>query len=321
MNKAVKKTAIALGAAAGAAVAVAGAVYEGTLNINFHNKLTSLGAFDIAREEDKEVWQNQTYSKEGEEWFDKSSTGYTAMYSTRIGRNTFAEIIKNDSGSDNWAILLHGYTSKPRDMSHYALHYYKKGYNVLFPHMIGHGPDGNKHCSMGYYDRLIVLDWIEQIVRENPNAKILVHGVSMGGATTMLVTGLEELPSNVKCAVSDCGYTSVMEEFSSQVKNMVHMPAFPLLNIANGISILTGNCDFNKCSPLNAVIKSHTPTLFIHGEKDDFVPFEMAERVYEACNAKEKEFLPIPDAGHANAVFFHNDMYWNKVDEFTERFM
>lgn len=70
---------------------------------------------------------------------------------------------------------------------------------------------------MGYYDRFIILDWIDYIVGLDPKAKILMHGVSMGSATTMLVTG-EDLPSNVVAAVADCGYTNCWDEYASQMK-------------------------------------------------------------------------------------------------------
>ena len=61
---------------------------------------------------------------------------------------------------------------------------------------------------------------------------MVVHGVSMGAATTMMVSG-EELPPYVKCFVEDCGYTSVWDEFKGELKNQFGLPAFPLLDVAS----------------------------------------------------------------------------------------
>ena len=80
-------------------------------------------------------------------------------------------------------------------MAHYAWKYHTLGFNVILPHMVGHDSDSVKYCSMGYYDKLVIVDWINYIVNLNPDSQILMHGVSMGSATTMLVTG-ENIPDN-----------------------------------------------------------------------------------------------------------------------------
>lgn len=59
--------------------------------------------------------------------------------------------------------------------------------------------------------------------------QMVVHGISMGGATTMMVSG-EAQPYFVKCFVEDCGYTSVWDEFSHELKSSFHLPSFPLMN-------------------------------------------------------------------------------------------
>ena len=57
---------------------------------------------------------------------------------------------------------------------------------------------------------------------------MVVHGISMGGATTMMVSGEEQQPF-VKCFVEDCGYTSVWDEFSHELKSSFGLPPFPLM--------------------------------------------------------------------------------------------
>ena len=46
---------------------------------------------------------------------------------------------------------------------------------------------------------------------------MVVHGISMGGATTMMVSG-EDLPEYVGAFVDDCGYTSAWDQFSHNMK-------------------------------------------------------------------------------------------------------
>ena len=44
----------------------------------------------------------------------------------------------------------------------------------------------------------------------------------------MMVSGEKQKPF-VKCFVEDCGYTSVWDEFSHELKSSFHLPAFPLM--------------------------------------------------------------------------------------------
>ena len=79
---------------------------------------------------------------------------------------------------------------------------------------------------MGWKDRIDVLQWMN-IANEifGDSTQMVVHGISMGGATTMMVSGEKQQPY-VKCFVEDCGYTSVWDEFSHELKSSFHLPAF-----------------------------------------------------------------------------------------------
>lgn len=301
----------------GAACVLAGEVlYEAFLNMGVNKRMRDAGLF--YNEEEAKFWAESRIYAEGTKWF-KSVSPETVSLPSRIGRDIFANIIPADEKSSKWAVVIHGYTAGPASMSHYALQYHRRGFNVLLPHMLGHGPDKVKYCSMGYKDRLAVLDWINYIIGTDEEAKILLHGVSMGSATTMMVTG-EDLPENVVCAVADCGYSSCWDEYAGQLKEMFGLPPFPLLYAANAVSKLRGNFDFKKCSPIEAVSRSKTPTLFIHGEDDAFVPYSMMQPLYESCSAPDKQTLSVPGAFHANSAFVDNELYWSAVDGFAGKY-
>ena len=48
---------------------------------------------------------------------------------------------------------------------------------------------------MGWLDREDILRWIDFILADDPQAKIVIHGISMGAATTMMTAG-ESTPDN-----------------------------------------------------------------------------------------------------------------------------
>lgn len=315
MKKSVKAiTGLALGA--GAAVLAAGEVmYQCVLNMDIQNWMASKGLF--RNKEEEKFWAENEIYQQGLAWYDEIKPEILTIYSS-LGRDMRADYIPAQAPCEKWAIVIHGYSAKTNVMSHYAWKYHTLGYNVILPHMVGHDSDSVRYCSMGFHDKTAVRDWISYIAKQNPKAKILMHGVSMGSATTMLVTG-EDIPSNVVCAIADCGYTSCWDEYVYQAKQMFHMPSI-VVESANLASLRRKNFDFRLCAPIEAVKKSKTPTLFIHGADDDFVPYHMMKPLYDSCTAPDKQMLTVPGSFHANAVFAGNELYWNTTEEFISRY-
>lgn len=195
--------------------------------------------------------------------------------------NLHAYKVLNQNDSNKWVITVHGYTSEGINMSSYAKNYYDIGYNVLIPDLRSHGLSEGDYIGMGWDDRLDIIDWINTILEYNPNAEIVLHGVSMGAATVSMVSG-EDLPSNVKAIVADCGYTSVWDEFAYQLDDLFSLPEFPILNVSSLVAKVRAGYFLGEASTLKQVAKSKTPILFIHGDEDDFVPYYMMEELYNA---------------------------------------
>ena len=255
----------------------------------------------------------------GKVWFDEIKKEKLAIRSTNEKKNLHADFIFADKKTDICVVVVHGYTSSPRNMGVYAKKYHELGYDVLMPSLNGHADSEVKNVTMGWNDRLDVIDWINFLVETNPNVKILIHGVSMGAATTMMATG-EELPKNVKAAVADCGFTSVWDIFSNKITNSFNMHEFPMLYSASTVNKLYSGFNFKEASSIEQLKKSKTPTIFLHGENDKFVPYEMLDKVYEAA-ACEKEKVTIPNAPHARNACANPELYWTSILNFIERYL
>ena len=141
----------------------------------------------------------------------------------------------------------------------------------------------------------------------------------MGAATVSMTTG-EELPKEVKLAIADCGYTSVWEEFSVHLKKILHVLPFPLLYVASFMSKMFVGYGFKEASTIKQLKKSKTPTLFIHGKKDKFVPFSMLDKIYKSAQC-EKEKLEIEEAAHAESCNINPEKYWGTIEKFIEKYI
>jgi fermentation-respiration switch protein FrsA (DUF1100 family) len=98
---------------------------------------------------------------------------------------------------------------------------------------------------------------------------------------------------------------------------MYHLPAFPFLYTTSLLTKLKAGYFFGEASALVKVAGTRLPILFIHGEADTFVPFEMMGKLYAAA-ADPREKLAIPDAGHGLARMKDMDAYDACVIRFLE---
>lgn len=252
-------------------------------------------------------------------WLIKDSNYIDTYITSSDNLKLHAYEVKNENKTDKWAIVVHGYTSEGKLLSSKAKHLYNMGYNVLVPDLRSHGTSEGNYIGMGWHDRLDIIGWINYIVKNNPNSEIALHGTSMGSATVLMVSG-ENLPSNVKAIVADCGYTSVYDEFSYQLKQLFNLPAFPIMNFSDVVTHIRAGYCLNDASAINQVKKSTTPILYIHGDKDDFVPYYMMDELYNATNS-EKEKLTIEGGEHANSDLVNPKLYWSTVNSFLEKYI
>lgn len=173
---------------------------------------------------------------------------------------------------------------------------------------------------MGWLDRLDIISWINWIIEQDPDAQIVLHGVSMGAATVMMTSG-ETLPENVKVFVEDCGYTSTWEIFANELKLRFNLPEFPLMQTASLIASNKAGYDFKEASSLTAVSKCERPMLFIHGTADDFIPYSMMNELYEAKPGTNKQMLTAKGATHANSLYLLGESYWDTVFDFINKYI
>lgn len=274
--------------------------------------LQSSNAIDVEREKAEKEKDKTFKTQTLEESYEITSNDELKL---QLHANGFLQ----SEETAKWAIVVHGYTSKANDMTRWVRNYYEEGFHVIAPDLRGHGQSEGNYIGMGWHDRLDLLQWIDFVIAIDPNAEITLFGISMGAATVLMASG-EELPPNVKVIIEDCGYSTVAGVFKYQLDDLFGLPPFPVLNAANTVTKIRAKYDLYDASAVEQIKKSTTPTLFIHGDKDSFVPFEMLNELYEATNV-EKDKLIIRNAGHGEAVRVEPDVYWDKVWGFTANYI
>ena len=226
---------------------------------------------------------------------------------------------KDPKNAQGTAIVVHGYGD-----NHYVFFYLvrmyrdKFNYNVLFPDLQYHGYSEGDHIQMGWFDRLDVERWITVAHNIFKDDFMVLHGVSMGGATVMMASG-DPLPEYVKCFVEDCGYSSVVEQFNNNRKQSFSYIPPDVLQSASLTCKTKYGWGFWEASSVEQLKKCERPMLFIHGDADDFVPTYHVWQNYQAKTKGYKELWITHGAVHANSYAKYPEEYEERVSKFLEK--
>ncbi|MDT2662669.1 alpha/beta hydrolase [Enterococcus hulanensis] len=254
-----------------------------------------------------------------EKWFNDKNNRSDWQLTSTDGLKLSAYYLPAEKDQHKTVIIAHGYMGQASDMPQYAKIYHDLGYNVLMPDARGHGKSEGDYIGFGWHERKDYLQWIDRVVKKDPQSEIVLHGVSMGGATVMMTSG-EKLPDNVKAFVEDCGYSSVKGELNYQLKQMFNLPSFPLIPVTSLVTKIRAGYFFGEADAIKQLNKNKRPMLFIHGDQDDFVPYSMLAEVYTATKGPKEQYV-VHDAKHAEALSSNPSMYQKKVTEFIQKYV
>lgn len=238
------------------------------------------------------------------------------------GKHEHALYLHNPRAEGRVAVIVHGYTDSAIGMLHIGMLYERLGYNLLLPDLPAHGESDGDFIGMGWPDRISVERWIaiaDSMFRVNKPTptRLVLHGISMGAATTMNVGG--DNPPQVNCYIEDCGYTSVWDEFRQELKNRFGLPPFPMLYMASFANQIRQGWSFKEASPLKQVARCTKPMLFIHGDADTYVPTSMVYPLYEA-KPQPKQLWIARGSKHARSFDDHPEEYTHVVSNFINKF-
>ena len=217
-------------------------------------------------------------------------------------------------------ILFHGYQgNSERDLCGGVQRCFALGRNALLVDQRASGESDGHVITFGIYERKDCLRWIDFIIEKlGKDTKIMLGGVSMGAATVLMTAG-EVLPDNVVCALGDCGYSSAKEIIQKIVKEMGLPPklVYPFIQLG---AWLFGHFDLEETSCVKAMETCKIPVILLHGDEDAFVPFEMSEQIYAACNTP-KRLVTVPGAGHGLAFPKDEAAYIQALRDFEQDYL
>lgn len=259
------------------------------------------------------------YLKNNLEWLEEY--GYDRHYITSDRGEKLTGIhVKPQKESKIFLFCAHGYRScGKREFNGVIKFYVDRGYNVFLPDHVASGESEGTHCTFGYYETEDCLKWLTYLNETfGEDIKIVLHGVSMGSATVMLMNGRDELPENVKGVVADCGFSAATDLFSYKLGTFGIKKNDKIIGAVNYVNKKNNGFDFEEIRPVDSVKNAKTPMFFIHGADDGLVPCFMVNELYEACSQEKKQLLIVEGADHAQSCMIGDEEYRTMLGGFID---
>jgi len=223
-----------------------------------------------------------------------------------------------DNEAEKIAILLHGYGRDHLEVGNIAKIFENRGYDILAIDMRSHGQSEGESITMGREESKDLLLWVDKMLEFKKHYKIILFGMSMGASTVCLSIG-DKIPNNVILAIEDCGYDNAEKQLSyvysrkkSHIK-IVYKIFVSFVKKCIGLDLKS----IDVCKNLK---NSKIPVMFIHGEKDDFVPIEMVYNLYAQVPENRKKVYIALEATHTLSSFVDFKKYENQINHFLNQY-
>jgi fermentation-respiration switch protein FrsA (DUF1100 family) len=243
---------------------------------------------------------------------------------TQNNYKLYGTYIKNPKASKDTVILLHGLSGSRWTVLKYADMYLDRGFNILIYDGRNHGESGGTDVTYGFDEKYDLDRWVNWLYTKNKGGIIGVHGESMGAATALLHSQLNESKKKVSFYIADSSYSNLKDLLRNKAKEVYNiksnLTANTLLFYADKVNKLKNQFNFDEVSINNIVKEVSIPILFIHGEDDSVLPKTIAEDLY---NAKQgpKELYISKSSGHEQAFVNNSEEYKENIYKFLDSYI
>jgi len=199
-------------------------------------------------------------------------------------------------------LYFHGNDEDALKQSHLATWCMQNGINLFVADYRGYGiSDGAPTMTSLFQDCHVIFEYFKKTLKkEKYNPDIFVMGRSLGSMPAIEVAFAHQ--NDIKGLIVESG---TGQNFNSLWKNSD--PA--------SVQNLTGTKFYNKDKIQDITI----PTLFIHGDQDKLIPYQIGEMLYQLSGAKTKIIVLIPGAGHNDLIDIGDEDYFTALKQFVKK--
>jgi len=216
-------------------------------------------------------------------------------------------------------LAMHGFHGGGEyDMARFTEFYQQNGFDACIIQQRSHENSEGRYITFSYFEQNDGILWCQKLIEiYGEDVQIVLHGVSMGGATVCMMSGNSNLPSQVLCTISDCAFESLQGEMRHVLDERTQLPVELTLFLVGIWAKLKAKLPVKEVKVAEAVKHAKVPIMFIHGGDDTFIPTRMASTLFDACSTM-KSICIIEKATHATSYVVDKDKYEKEVKQFID---
>ena len=214
--------------------------------------------------------------------------------------------------SENGALILvaHGHSDMRSPML-YSM-YAQNGYGVLAWDFRAHGESGGEHSTLGYYEALDVEAALEYGLQQANVEHIGAWGGSMGGVAVLEATARRE---EIEAVVIDSAFATLEDELKWVVTSNIFLPFIRFFaEKETGVKM-------EMLRPVDRIKAiSPRPIMIIHGEGDNVIPVDSAQKLYEVAG-NPRYLWTEAGVNHVGMYSMYPEMYEERVVNFFDVYL
>jgi fermentation-respiration switch protein FrsA (DUF1100 family) len=210
------------------------------------------------------------------------------------------------------AILLHRYQAGREFMRSRADWYRQQGYSVLLYDARATGESEGMRISLGYHevhDLLAALTW----VRRQGATRMVLHGVSQGGATILMAA--ERLGDEVIGVVAESTYDTLAHAGDRRFRNKVKLPGWLAGFFYRPLVELQMDLRVRDVQPIAHIAALPCPVFILSGAEDRHTWATDTERLFAAARPPKQLWL-VPGAAHVDLYAFEPAEFEKRLSAF-----
>lgn len=203
-------------------------------------------------------------------------------------------------------VVAHGVYANRRAMLPRARALLEQGWGVVLIDLQGHGESSGEAITLGHLERHDVAAAVAFVKARQPEHRIGVIGISLGGAAAIGAS-----PMNVDAIVVEGTFSTAQRA----IHNRVAKRAGPLALLLT--PLLTCQLPWRlgvhvaELQPIAQIQRCGCPLLVANGTHDPYTPVNEARELFEAAR-EPKLFVTFPDAPHVD-LYAHNPTLYRET--------
>lgn len=194
-----------------------------------------------------------------------------------------AWVIRGEA-ANGWVVLFHGYAESKDSLLEVALRFHRKGFGVVLVDFRGSGGSAGNVTTVGYAEARDVADVVRWVGAELGEPAPILYGFSMGAAA--ILRALAQYPLQPRALIVQASFDRMLTTVQHRFE-MLNAPSFPAAELLLFWGGRVNHFDAFSHNPRQYAAKIKTPTLVLHGEKDQRVTRREAEAVFAALRGKK----------------------------------